>query len=89
MADIIAELKKLLKEDKLVLGADEVLKGLRTGRFSKIYIAANCPEQLKGDIEHYASISDVEVVDTGLQNEELGDICKKPFSIAVMGLIKS
>ena len=88
MADTIAEIKKLLKEDKLVIGTDKVLKGLKSGIISKVFLATNCPAQLKSDIEHYAGISEVEVVDTGLQNEELGDICKRPFSIAVMGLKK-
>ncbi|MBW2963880.1 ribosomal L7Ae/L30e/S12e/Gadd45 family protein [Candidatus Woesearchaeota archaeon] len=88
MADIIAEIKKNLKEGKLVLGADETLKGVRTGKFAKVYLAANCPSELKDDIDHYASMSGLEVVDTGVQNDELGDICKKPFSIAVMGLKK-
>jgi large subunit ribosomal protein L30e len=88
MADMVTELKKLVKEGKLVIGGDEVMKGLRTGTFAKVYLAANCPEQLKADITHYASLSGAEVVDTGIQNEELGDICKKPFAIAVMGLLK-
>ncbi|MBW2972693.1 ribosomal L7Ae/L30e/S12e/Gadd45 family protein [Candidatus Woesearchaeota archaeon] len=88
MADIVAEIKKLLKEDKLVIGKDETLKGLRTGKFVKVFLSANCPAVLKEDIEHYASLAGVEVVDTGLQNVELGDICKKPFSIAAIGLLK-
>lgn len=88
MADTIAEIKKLVKEGKLVVGADKTLKLLKAGALSKIYLAANCPAQLRQDIEHYTGIGEVEVVDTGLQNEELGDICKKPFSIAVMCLKK-
>lgn len=88
MADMIAEIKKQLKEGKLVLGAGETLKGVRTGKFIKVYLAANCPSEMKEDIEHYASLSGLEVVNTGVQNDELGDICKKPFSIAVMGLKK-
>ncbi|MFH1064347.1 MAG: ribosomal L7Ae/L30e/S12e/Gadd45 family protein [Candidatus Woesearchaeota archaeon] len=88
MADIVTEIKKLIKEDKLVIGADETLKGLRKDRFEKIFLAGNCPEILKSDIEHLASLSEVEIVDTGIQNTELGDICKKPFAISVMGLVK-
>lgn len=88
MADIVGEIKKLVKENKLVIGADETLKGLRTGKFTKIFLASNCSEQLKEDIMHYVGIAGVEVVDTGIVNDELGDICKKPYSIAVMGLLK-
>jgi len=88
MADMVSEIKKLMKEKNLVIGGDEVLKGLKSGKFSKIYLASNCPDQLKGDITHYASIGGVEMVETGMQNVELGDVCKKPFSISVMGLSK-
>ncbi len=88
MADVIAEIKKLIKEDKLVIGKDEVLKGLRTGKFEKVFLAKNCPAELKEDLEKYAPMSGVELVETDIQNTELGDICKKPFSIAVLGLLK-
>jgi ribosomal protein L30E len=88
MANLVAEIKKLLKENKLVIGKDEVMKGLRQGKFAKIYFASNCPASLKEDATHYASIAGVELVEAGLQNVELGDVCKKPFSIAVIGLLK-
>ena len=88
MADIVAEIKKLVKEERIVIGADETIKGLRTGRFEKIYLASNCSDKIKEDISHYADIAGVEVVDTGVANDELGDVCKKPFSISVMGLLK-
>jgi ribosomal protein L30E len=88
MADVLIEIKKLLKENKLVFGKDEVMKGLRSGRFSKIYFASNCPAALRDDVTHYASIAGVEMAEVGLQNVELGDVCKKPFSIAVIGLLK-
>ena len=88
MVDIIKEIKKLMAENKLIVGADEVMKGLRKGSISKVYIAANCPAELKEGLAHYTSIGSVEMVETGIQNDELGDICKKPFSISVMGLVK-
>jgi large subunit ribosomal protein L30e len=88
MSDFVSELKKLLKENKLVFGSDEVMKGLRTGRFSKIFLASNSSSQLKEDINSYASVNGVDVVTTSLQNTELGNLCKKPFAITVLGLIK-
>ena len=88
MTDVIAEIKKLVKENKVVIGADETIKGLKAGRFAKIYLAENCSEQLRDDIKRYAGIAGVDVIETGIKNDELGDICKKPFSIAVMGLLK-
>lgn len=88
MADIITDLKKYVKEDKLVLGTDKTLKLLKTGGVAQLFRASNCPEDLKSDVDHYAKLASVEVVDVPLSNEELGTICKKPFSIVLMGLLK-
>jgi ribosomal protein L30E len=40
------EIKKVLTSKKLVLGKDEVLKNIRKGLMSKVFIASNCPEML-------------------------------------------
>ncbi|HII71271.1 TPA: 50S ribosomal protein L30 [Candidatus Woesearchaeota archaeon] len=81
-------MKKLLKDDKLIIGKDLTLKGLREGKLSKVYMASNCPEDLKEDIQHYAEIAEVEVEELSISNSELGDICKRPHYIAVMGVRK-
>ncbi|NQU78583.1 ribosomal L7Ae/L30e/S12e/Gadd45 family protein [Candidatus Woesearchaeota archaeon] len=88
MTDVIAEIKKLHTEGKLVIGGEETLKCLRGSRLSKIFLAANCKEELKQDIERFASLSGVDIVYTGIQNEDLGDVCKKPFSISIIGVQK-
>ncbi|MFC1740972.1 ribosomal L7Ae/L30e/S12e/Gadd45 family protein [Nanoarchaeota archaeon] len=88
MADLIAEIKKNLKEEKLIIGADRTLKGLRIGQFVKVYLASNCAAELKEDIDQLAGLGEVEVAEVPLVNTELGDLCKKPFSISVMGLLK-
>ncbi len=88
MADMTQEIKKLLKEEKLVIGKDSVLKHLRQGKAETLYTAENCPQELKEELEHLAGIAGIEVKDSGLQNTELGDVCKKPFSIAVIAVAK-
>lgn len=88
MADMTPEIKKLLKEDKLVIGKASVLKNLRQGKAETVYTAENCPDELRQELDHLAGISGIEVKNTGLQNTELGDVCKKPFSIAVIAVVK-
>ncbi|MBW2968326.1 ribosomal L7Ae/L30e/S12e/Gadd45 family protein [Candidatus Woesearchaeota archaeon] len=88
MSDIIAEIKKLVKEDRLIMGTERTVKALREGTVEKIFLASNCSEDVRESITHYAEISGAEVVDAGLQNDELGDICKRPHPIAVLGLVK-
>jgi ribosomal protein L30E len=82
------EIKKLLESDKLVIGKDRTLKLLRKGELEKVYLANNLDPESLEDIERYAELNKTEVIKIKLNNDELGTFCKKPFSIAVMGLQK-
>ena len=82
------EIKKLLESEKLIIGRDRTYKFLKKGELTKVYLASNIDEDTLEDIEYYASLNKVEVVKINKTNDELGIFCKKPFSIAVMGLQK-
>ena len=87
MSDI-AEIKKLLKTDKLVIGKEATLKALRAEGLEKIYVAKNCPAELKEDLARYTELAKVELITLDVHNDELGDSCKKSFSISVLGIAK-
>ncbi|MAE13270.1 hypothetical protein CMO92_01785 [Candidatus Woesearchaeota archaeon] len=82
------EIKKLIGSDKLLLGKEEVMKALRASKLLKIFIAKNCDETLKADLDHYISLSDTELIHLEITNDELGTLCKKPFCVAILGLLK-
>jgi len=82
------EIRKLLGSEKLILGKERTLKELRKGNLQKVFIASNLDEQTKKDLEYYQEINNFELIDSSMTNEELGTLCRKPFSIAVMGLLK-
>ena len=82
------EIKKLLESDKLVIGKDRTLKYLKKGELVKVFLASNLDSESLEDIEHYAALAGTEVVKLTQSNDELGIFCKKPFAIAVMGLLK-
>ena len=88
MADEITEIKKLLKENQLIIGKDETMKGLRKGTIEKVFLAKICPEGAKEEIEHYAAIASVEVVVVELENSELKEVCKRPHNIAIISVKK-
>ena len=79
------DLKKALQENKVIIGKDRVLKKLRIGKLERVYLASNCPLQMKEDIKHFAKINNIKVVEAKENNEQLGIICKKQFSISVLG----
>lgn len=85
--DVVTELRKLLSDKKLIIGKDRTLKQLKVGKLKKVFVAANSPSELKEDLKYYCSLGNAELIELTYPNEELGVICKKPFSISVVGVI--
>jgi uncharacterized protein len=81
----VGGLKAKVEAGKAVIGKEQVLKQLRTKSLNKVYLASNCPKDLKADLTHYAKLTKTAVVELDLDNEELGLFCKKNFFIAVLG----
>ena len=66
--DDMADFKKLLTANKLILGTEETMKKLRLGKISKIYLASNCEERARLDIKKTCSLENVPCVDHHCQN---------------------
>lgn len=84
----INEIRKLLKQKNIIVGKERTLKNLKLGKIKKIYLSSNCSEELTKSIEHYSKLSKVAVVKLKYPNDELGVLCKKPFSISVLSVPK-
>lgn len=84
----ISEIKENLKTKRLVLGTDLTIKHLKRGSVAKVFLSSNCPETAKQDIDHYSGITKLPVENLPVPNSELGTICKKPFPVSVVGLLK-
>ncbi|MGV8086389.1 MAG: ribosomal L7Ae/L30e/S12e/Gadd45 family protein [Candidatus Woesearchaeota archaeon] len=82
------DIRKLLTTKKIILGEDEVLKHARNGTLAKVYHATNTNKLVVTDLQKYSKLSGFEVLDTKIPNDELGTICKKPFSISTIGILK-
>lgn len=85
----VTDIKDLLKKEKLVIGTSVTLKKLKAGKIEKVLLSSNCPENIRNDFESYGRMAKVEIMLLKYPNDELGDICKKPFSISVLGVLKS
>lgn len=85
MAKIVVneDLKHLLASGKLVFGADETLKFLRAGKLVKVFLSSNCDVLVKSSIER----SGIGFVSLSETSDEIGVICKKPFSISIIGVL--
>jgi large subunit ribosomal protein L30e len=83
-----AQIKKMLKEGSLILGTERSIKSLRLGRVEKVLLSKNCPEKVESNVNRYSNLNGTAVEKLDLPNDELGIICKKPFSISVLALVK-
>jgi len=77
-------LKEAVKAKKVIIGADRTLKNLKLGKLKRVYLASNVKQDIKEDIEHYTKLFEVKLVQLKEDNEELGLICKKQFSVSVL-----
>ncbi|MGV8141002.1 MAG: ribosomal L7Ae/L30e/S12e/Gadd45 family protein [Candidatus Woesearchaeota archaeon] len=82
------EIRKMLTSKKLIIGEDELLKHARKGTLLKVYHASNMNKLVIADLQKYGKISNFEVLDTKVPNDDLGTVCKKPFSISTIGILK-
>ncbi|MBI2558995.1 ribosomal L7Ae/L30e/S12e/Gadd45 family protein [Candidatus Woesearchaeota archaeon] len=83
-----AEIKKMIKSGNMIIGTERAIKSLKSGRVQKILMSSNCPNKVESDINHYAGLAGAEVYKLEYPNDELSIICKKPFAISVLALLK-
>ncbi|MDD5178113.1 MAG: ribosomal L7Ae/L30e/S12e/Gadd45 family protein [Candidatus Nanoarchaeia archaeon] len=77
-------LEEALKSNNLTIGTKTTLRKLRENKVRHIFLASNCDEKIKKDIDSLAGINNVEVVQLDVDNIELGTLCKKPFVVTVL-----
>lgn len=83
-----AEIQKALESGNMIIGTDVVMKGLKNNELKKIFVTSNAPEIIKRDIAHYAQLNGTEVLHLEESNEDLKEICKKPFLISLVATKK-
>ncbi len=86
--DITVKIKKAEVDGLLVIGAKSVVSRIRLGGLDSVIVSSNCPVSLKNDILHSSKLSEIPVIDFEDDSSSLGELCKKPFTIAVLGILK-
>ena len=82
------EIKKLIKAKKVIIGTGRTIKSLKLGKVDKVILSSNCADRTINDIDYYADLSKTETIRVRYPNDELGVICKKPFSVSVLSILK-
>lgn len=82
----LAILNKEVKNGGLFFGAKTVIKEIKKGNISKIYLANDLIGALKVEIEKASK--GITLIKTDLDKEHLKEACKKPFNVSIVGIQK-
>jgi len=84
LVDVDKAISTAVKTGKVVLGAESAVKNAQTGKAKLLVISANCPAEIRSDIEYYAGLSGVKIMVYQGTSIDLGMVCKKPFTVSAL-----
>jgi large subunit ribosomal protein L30e len=86
MIDIDKAIASAVKTGKVSFGANAALLNAKTGKAKMIILAANCPQDIKAQIEYYGKLSKVPVMSYKGASMDLANICGKMFIISALSI---
>ena len=86
MIDIDKAIAAAVKTGKVSLGADSAVQNAKTGKAKMIVIAANCPKNVREDIEHYCKLSNVPFITFKGSSIDLAAVCGRPFMVSALSI---
>jgi large subunit ribosomal protein L30e len=86
MIEIDKAIVAAVKTGKVTFGANSALQNAKTGKAKMIILAANCPKEIKEQIEYYGKISDVPVLMYKGDSMNLAAVCNKLFIISALSI---
>jgi large subunit ribosomal protein L30e len=82
------QLRKLIEDKKVTIGTAATTRLLKADGIKRVLVAKNADQVTREAVGRYKAIAPIEVEELPVPNDELGVICKKPFSISIIGIKK-
>ena len=86
MIDVNKAIATAVKTGKVSFGANAALQNAKTGKAKLIILAANCPKDIKEQVEYYGKISKVPVMTYKGASMDLAVVCNKLFIISALSI---
>jgi len=86
MIDVNKAIAAAVKTGKVSFGANAALQNAKTGKAKMIILAANCPKNIKDEIEYNCKLSNVPVMMFKGAAMDLATVCNKPFVISALSI---
>lgn len=79
-------IKNAVRDDRIILGYNRVIKEVKTKKPKLIIYANNIPKDKLENIIHNAKLTKVDVQEYPDDSVNLGLVCGKPFSVSVLAI---
>ena len=86
MIDVDKAVSTAVKTGKVSFGANSAVQNAQTGKAKLIILAANCPKEVRDDVERYSKLSNLPVITYKGSSLDLAAACGKPFSISALSI---
>jgi large subunit ribosomal protein L30e len=86
MIDVDKAIVTVVKTGKVSFGANTALQNAKTGKAKMIILAANCPKDIKEQVEYYGKISKVPTMTYRGTSMDLAAVCNKLFIISALSI---
>ena len=86
MIDVNKAIAAVVKTGKVSFGANSALQNAKSGKAKMIILAANCPKDIKEEIEYNCNLSNVPVMMFKGASIDLATVCNKPFVISALSI---
>ncbi len=87
LQEIERQIRMAVETGEVVLGSNQTIKLLKFGKPKLVIVAANCPNEIREDIEYYAELADIPVFVYPGTSKELGSVCGRPHVVASMAVL--
>ena len=86
MIDINKAIITVVKTGKVSFGVSSAIKNAKTGKVKLVVLAANCPRDVREDIEYYCELSKVPLIVYRGSSIDLAAVCGKPFLVSAVSI---
>ncbi|KAI8872442.1 60S ribosomal protein L30 [Ramicandelaber brevisporus] len=87
--NINTRLALVMKSGKVSIGYKTTVKAIRNGKAKMVILSGNCPPLRKSEINYYAMLAKVPVINYSENNSALGTACRKYYSVGMLSIIDS
>lgn len=86
MVDIEKAVSVAIKSGKTDIGMKKAIHAAKTGEAKLIIVADNAPRDGREDLEYYANLSGVPLLNYSKTSQDLGIVCGRPHLVAFISI---